>query len=232
MSIRGAVMLSLLFGFVATIAGTAAIAAPKASKDVTAATSMVPSGPAPVLGTDYFMIDPPVHETGKFINVVEVFGYSCPHCAHFQPYVDAWKKKQPAYVKFSYLPAAFGGIWDAFARAYYTADAMGVLQKSHNGIFNAIHVQHRPITNIEDIAALYADYGVDKNVFASTMQSFPITSKVQAAQAQALRWGVDGTPTIVVAGRYRVMITDSGEEAFLRKVDWFVAKERAERKLH
>jgi thiol:disulfide interchange protein DsbA len=223
MSIRGAVVLSLLL---------VCLVAPAVSVAAKLPPGPAPAGPAPVLGTDYFMIDPPEHEAGKTVSVVEVFGYSCPHCAHFQPYVDAWKKKQPAYVKFSYLPAVFGGIWDAFARAYYTADAMGVLQKSHNGIFNAIHVQHRPITNMQDIAALYADYGVDKNVFASTMQSFPISGKVDAARALAQRWGVDGTPTIVVAGRYRVTITNAGEDAFLHNVDWFVAKERAERKLH
>jgi len=221
MLIRGVVVLSLLL---------ASIATPLAAKPAPAST---PAIPAPVLGTDYFLIDKPDHETGKAVSVVEVFGYSCPHCAHFQPYIDAWKKKQPADVKFSYLPAAFGGVWEAFARAYYAADAMGVSQKSHNGIYNAVHVQHRPITNLNDIAALYADYGVDKNVFASTMQSFPISAKVDAARAQALRWGIDATPTIVVAGKYRLMITRaSNEEGFLRNVDWFVAKERTARKGH
>lgn len=233
MSIRNAVVLSLLLAsFFAPAASSVAIAAPKPAKTAMVATAKLPPAPAPLLGTDYFIIDPPVREPGKSISVVEVFGYSCPHCAHFQPYVDAWKKKQPADVKFSYLPAAFGGIWDAFARAYYTADSMGVLQKSHNGIFNAIHVQHRPITNLDDIAGLYADFGVDKKVFASTMQSFPITTKVGAAHDLETRWGIDGTPTIVVAGRYRVMITRAGEDAMLRNVDWFVAKERAERKGH
>ena len=231
MLIRGAIVLSLLLASIA--APAVSIATPLPGNPAAASTGMLPSSSAPVLGTDYFMVDPPEHESGKAISVVEVFGYSCPHCAHFQPYVDAWKKKQRADVKLSYLPAAFGGIWEAFARAYYAADAMGVLQKSHNGIFNAVHVQHRPVTNLEDIAALYADYGVDKKVFASTMQSFAISAKVDAARAQALRWGVDGTPTIVVAGKYRVMITrSSGEAGLLRNVDWFVGKERGERKGH
>ncbi len=221
MLIRGAIVFSLLL---------ASITAPVTAKPAPAAT---PAVPAPALGSDYFLIDNPDQETGKAISVVEVFGYSCPHCAHFQPYVDAWKKKQPADVKFSYLPAAFGGVWEAFARAYYAADAMGVLQKTHNGIFNAIHEQHRPITNLSDIAALYADFGVDKTVFASTMQSFPITAKVDAARKQALRWGIDSTPTMVVAGKYRVMVTLAGrEEGLLRNVDWLVAKERAARKRH
>ena len=234
MLIRALVVLSLLLATTACTAhpeaATTAIAPVVA--DAAIASTKLPAGPAPVLGTDYFLIDSPEHETGKAISVVEVFGYSCPHCAHFQPYVDAWKKKQPADVKFSYLPAVFGGIWEAFARAYYTADAMGVLQKSHNGIYNAVHVQNRVPNNVDEVAALYADYGVDKDVFASTMQSFPISAKVGAAHALAKRWGIEGTPTIVVAGKYRVTITTAGEDVFLRNVDWFVAKERAERKAH
>lgn len=233
MSNRVAVVLRLLLAAIATsILCSAAAAAPQAGKIATPTSARLPSAPAPVLGADYFLINNADREIGKAISVVEVFGYSCPHCAHFQPYVDAWKKKLPADVKFSYLPAAFGGIWDAFARAYYTAETMGVLQKSHDGIYNEVHVQHRPITNIDDIAALYTDYGVDKNVFASTMQSLPITVKVNGAQALAQLWGVDGTPTIVVAGKYRVPITSAGEAAFLRNVDWLVASERAQRKKH
>ena len=214
------------------VATAATAAAAPVVADAALASAKLPPGPAPVLGTDYFVIDTPERETGSTISVVEVFGYSCPHCAHFQPYVDAWKKKQPADVKFSYLPAVFGGIWEVFARAYYTADAMGVLQKSHNGIYNAVHVQHRVANNVDEVAALYADYGVDKNVFASTMQSFAISAKVGAARELATRWGIEGTPTIVVAGKYRVTITTAGEDVFLRNVDWFVAKERAERKAH
>lgn len=223
---------------VATTAATpvaAATAAVAASATVSAAAKL-PPGPAPVEGTDYFVIDSPDKETGKTISVVEVFGYSCPHCAHFQPYVDAWKKKLPAQVKFSYLPAAFGDgamQWNNFARAYFTAEAMGVLAKSHSGIYNEVHVQHRPYNTIDDIAALYTDYGVDKNVFASTMQSFPISAKIGNARAQVLRWGVDGTPTIVIAGKYRAVITAAAaEDGMLRNVDWLIAKERAERKTH
>ncbi len=183
MLIRGAVVLSMLLACI--VAPAESIAAP-AEKPVAASAKLpaaaAPVGKVPVLGSDYFLIDNPDHETGQSVSVVEVFGYSCPHCAHFQPYIDAWKKKQPADVKFSYLPAAFGGIWEAFARAYYTAEVMGVLQKSHEGIYNAVHVQQRPITNATDIAALYADYGVDPKVFGSTMQSFAINAKVAAAK--------------------------------------------------
>ncbi|MEO5596241.1 MAG: thiol:disulfide interchange protein DsbA/DsbL [Lysobacteraceae bacterium] len=209
----------------------ASVATDAAMTGTAAIPAGMPAGPAPVLGKDYFVIDTPDSESGKTINVTEVFGYSCPHCAHFQPYVDKWKKTLPSDVHFSYMPAAFGGIWESFARAYYTAEVMGVLQKSHEGIYNAVHVQRRPITNANEIAALYADYGVDPKVFGSTMQSFAINAKVAGSKDQATRWGIDATPTIVVAGKYRVLQTSAGsEEQYLHNVDWLVAKERAERK--
>ena len=39
-----------------------------------------------VSGTDYTVIDPPVPtSTGDKVEVVEVFSYACPHCAHLGP---------------------------------------------------------------------------------------------------------------------------------------------------
>lgn len=207
---------------------TPAPATPAAAAPDTAVAPVagMPPGPAPVLGTDYFIIDTPEFETGKTISVVEVFNYRCPVCAHFQPSVDAWLPKLPADVKFSYLPAAFGGPWDDFVLAFYAADAMGVRAKTHSEIFKSFHEENKYTP--EDIAAAYAKYGVDPKVFVATMQSFAVKSKFAQARAQITRWDVDSIPTIVVAGKYRVKKTVE-EDAFLHNVDWVIAKARAER---
>ena len=206
----------------------AAAAAPAVAVPETAAASM-PAGPAPVLGTDYFIIDTPEHETGKTISVVEVFNYRCPVCAHFQPSVDVWLQKLPPDVKFSYLPAAFGGPWDDFVLAFYAADVMGVRARTHSEIFKSFH-EENTYTHA-DIAAAYAKYGVDPKVFVATMQSFAVKAKLSRARAQIASWGVDSIPAIVVAGKYHVKKTVA-DDAFLRNVDWVIAKERAERKGH
>ena len=44
------------------------------------------------------------------VEVVEVFGYTCPHCAHFEPQVSAWKARHTKDVNFVALAAPFGQI--------------------------------------------------------------------------------------------------------------------------
>ncbi len=191
----------------------------------------MPAGPTPVEGTDYFLIDTPDQPSGSKVQVVEVFGYGCPHCNAFQPTLIAWEKKQPADVEFSYLPAAFGPgsphCWDEFAHAFYTGQAMSIpVSKSHDGIYKAVWDQHRFTGECSVIPSLYADFGADPKVFASTMQSFAVGAKVAAAHDQETRWGIDGSPTIIVDGKYRVLETAAGPAAFLHTIDWLVAKQR------
>lgn len=184
---------------------------------------------APVEGQDYTLIDPPVAPlSGDRIEVVEVFGYSCVHCAHFAPLISEWKKKQPADVRVEYVPAVFGGIWEIYARVYYAADALGVLDLTHDELFQALHVERRPIGKIEDIADFYAEHGVDKENFLATLNSFPVSAQIETARKRAMGWGVDATPTMIVAGKYKVQAPrQGGFERMLEIIDALVAKERA-----
>ena len=209
-------------------AAAAPAAAPAADRPATGPTSHPGSYTA---GTDYVELGTPqTFGSGPGIEVVEVFGYSCIHCANLQPVINTWKAGLPQDVDFLYVPAVFGGPWEAWARAYYTAETMGVLERSHEEVFNAIHVQRRQFRSLEDIAALYADFGVDQAQFLATMDSFAVDAKIARAAQQVPRWGVDATPTMIVAGKYRVMTPrEGGFERMLDVVDFLVAKERAAR---
>ena len=182
--------------------------------------------PAPVEGTDFTTIDTPDQPSGNKVQVTEVFGYGCHFCSKLQPDLAMWKKTLPSDVQFNYLPGPFGGLPDGFMRAFYAAQAMGVQEKSHDNIFKAVFVDKRVATT-DDIPKLYADYGVDPKIFASTMQSFAVSAKVKAATDQAMRWGITGTPTIVVDGKYRVQqLTATGPQGMFRTVEWLVARQR------
>lgn len=181
-----------------------------------------------VVGTDYELIDPPLASgTGDTIEVVEVFGYSCPHCAAFEPMLQAWRERQSEDVSFSSMPAVFGGVWELFARAYYAAEASGVLGKSHQAMFKAVHDDKR-IKQPADIPAFYTDYGIDAETFESTMQSFAVNGRINAAAERVRAMGVDGTPSMIVDGKYRVT-ANHGQERMLEVVDQLVAMERAGR---
>jgi thiol:disulfide interchange protein DsbA len=184
----------------------------------------------PVAGTDYVEIPggkPYAPLDGK-VEVVEVFGYTCIHCAHFQPVIGAWQKKQPSYVRFTPLPAAFGGYWMPYARAYYAAAKLRVLSKTHDAMFKALHEDGSlPIQNAsdEEIAAFYAGHGADPKAFVAAMQSPATALLLDRSRDFAVASGIEGTPTIVVNGKYRV--TARGFDDTLRVTDYLIARERA-----
>lgn len=187
------------------------------------------SAETPQPGRDYAVIEPAqtITPADGRIEVAEVFSYTCIHCARFEPMLKAWKARQPADVNVVAVPTAFGGAAEAFARAYYAAESMGVLAKTHEAMFDAVHVQQRPFRGLEDIAAFYGEHGVDKDVFLSTMNSFAVNAKIARARQVVPRWGIEGTPNLVVAGKYRVIGgARPGFEGVLDTAEYLIAQER------
>jgi thiol:disulfide interchange protein DsbA len=164
------------------------------------------------LGADYFLIDPRVPtSTGDKVEVAEVFSYACPHCAHFQPTMEELKTKLPANAQLVLIPAVFNPQWEPFARAFYTARALGVLDKTHNALFEALHTQHQPLYSIDALADFYSNYGVDPKSFLATANSFVVDSQIANGSNLVRSYGVGSTPTLVINGKYRVeMSTERG----------------------
>lgn len=208
----------------AVLAPSAALAAPPAAK----------ASSAPVAGVDYELIEggaayQPV--AGK-IEVAEVFGYTCPHCAHFEPAFSAWKARQAKDVNVVMVAAPFGGRWMPYARAYYAAQRLGVAAQTHAAMFRALHEEGSlPLGNAsaEEIATFYAGRGVDTARFLATFNGADVATDLQRAHEFIARSGVDGTPQLVVNGKYRVIGGESNADR-LRIVDRLVAQERAARR--
>ncbi|TWI06835.1 thiol:disulfide interchange protein DsbA/DsbL [Aerolutibacter ruishenii] len=206
-----------------------AITLPLAS--AVAATPAAKAPTALVAGVDYELIEggaayQPV--TGK-VEVAEVFGYTCPHCAHFEPAFAAWKARQPKDVSVALVAAPFGGSWMPYARAFYAAQRLGVAGQTHTAMFRALHEDGSlPLGNAtaDEIATFYAGRGVDRTRFIDLFNSAEVGADMQRARDFIMRSGVDGTPTLVVNGKYRVI----GGQNFadrLRIVDRLIAQERA-----
>jgi thiol:disulfide interchange protein DsbA len=184
----------------------------------------------PQQGHDFEILPTPQPTWGQGkIEVAEVFSYRCIHCAEFQPKVNAWKQTMPADVRWEYVPGVFGGSWDTFARAFFAAQLLGVQARTHDKVFNSVFVEQAAGNgSAEDIAAMYAKWGVDKAKFLAAMNSFGVTAKLNRAKQFGMRSGIEGTPTLIVNGKYRVSVTpDHGFEGMLSTANWLIAKERA-----
>lgn len=207
---------------------------PAAQAAVSAIVASAASAPAPVAGTDYAEIPngQPFEPLNGQVEVVEIFGYTCPHCATFQPLMSAWKASLPADVRITYVAAPFGGYWEPYAKAYYAAEALGVAEASHDAVFRAVHIERslpvQPLPTNEQLGRFYAQFGADPATFASTLSSFGVNGKMNRARQFIQRsFGseVASTPTLVVNGKYRV--TGKSLEENIRIAQQLVERERA-----
>ena len=186
------------------------------------------AGDAPFeAGKNWFAVEPPqpTHSSDKS-EVVEVFSYACPACNAFEPTVDKLKAALPASAELIYLPASFrpDEDWPVFQRAYYTAQALGIADKTHQATFDAVWKSDgtlrisdpktnrpiKPMPTIEDVAKLYSTFGVKAEDVVATANSFAINAKMKQADAQLKAYGVDSTPSLIVNGKYRLTAASAG----------------------
>lgn len=185
-------------------------------------------------GIDYKKIDPPQPTsapTGK-IEVDEMFWYGCPHCFHFEPKLLEWLKHKPKDVVFVRIPAVFPGPehWAFGAKIFYTEKALGVLSKTHEAVFNAIHIDHQPMSTEAEVQKFFARHGVPAKEFNDAFHSFGVYTEVRRAADLSRRYQITGVPTLVVDGKYRVDADlAGGQERMLKIVDFLIKKERAAR---
>jgi len=176
------------------------------------------------------------------VEVMEVFSYACPACAQFNPIAQRLKKSLPANAQMAYLPASFNPAedWPVFQRAYFAAQALGVAERTHDGMFDAVwkggelavsdpntHRLKNPLPSIEDVARYYARVaGVKPETFVSTANSFAVDVRMKSADDYVRAARVDSTPTIIVNGKYRVKAESlASYDELIELVNFLVAKE-------
>ena len=155
------------------------------------------------LGKEYVEVKPPqpTDSPGK-IEVLEFFWYGCPHCNNLQPALEAWVKRKPADVEFKHIPAVFQDSWVPLTRAYYTIEAMGLVDKLHQEMFSTLHKQR---VNLKDANAIFdwaASKGIDRKKFADTYNSFGVNGRTQRSIELTRKFDIPGTPALVINGKF------------------------------
>ena len=165
-------------------------------------------GAAPKAGTDYIVLGKPapVDAPAGKVEVVEFFSYNCPHCAAFEPRLEAWVKQLPPHVAFRRIPVPFvGNDTEAKQRLYYTLEAMGKVDEFQPKVFQAIHQQRLNLTGDAGILAwVEKQPGLDAKKFAELFKSFSVVGKAKRAVQLTSDYQVAGVPAIGVAGRWYV----------------------------
>ena len=163
------------------------------------------------------------------VEVVELFWYGCSHCYRFEPSLQKWLKNKPDDVVFRRIPAQLNKSWVIHAQAFYTAQALGVIDKMHEKLFDAIHKDRRKLNTVDAIAALFVENGISREKFDKAFNSFGVKTKMANARGMEQRYGAHSVPTIIVNGKYRSDATMAGgsHKDLINVVNFLINKERS-----
>lgn len=178
------------------------------------------------------------------IEVMEVFSYGCPACNQFRPDMKKLKAQLPSNAQIVYLPASWHAEenWPLFQRAYLTALSLGVAEKAHDAMFDAIWTTgelsvteaggqrlKKNLPTMDDVARFYQRVtGVKAADFVSASKSFGVDLKVRQADSQITAMKVPSTPTLIVNGKYRVNDENlKSLDQVIEVVKFLVARESA-----
>lgn len=176
-------------------------------------------------GKDYAKLSKPVvpeAPSGK-IDVIEFFWYSCGHCNAFEPALEGWIKTAAKDLSIRRVPVAFNASFIPQQKLFYTLEAMGKLDTLHAKVFRAIHVERQPLNRDDSILAWAGQQGVDVEKFKSIYQSFTVSNQVRKATQLQNDYGVEGVPSMGIAGRYYTDGTMAGSMQGVLQVVEFLA---------
>jgi protein dithiol oxidoreductase (disulfide-forming) len=145
----------------------------------------------------------PVENPAK-VEIAEFFWYGCIHCYNLEPAIEAWLPKLPADAYFRRIPAVFNERWAHDAAIFYSFEALGVIDKLHRPFFDAIHKDRLRTDNPAALNEWLGRNGVDLKKFEAAMKSFGVQSKVKRAAQITTGAQIDGTPALMVQGRYTI----------------------------
>ncbi|GAA5003202.1 thiol:disulfide interchange protein DsbA/DsbL [Pseudoluteimonas lycopersici] len=205
------ILLSLLFSLLLPASAFAAAPAPF----------------VPTEGVDYVVIDgaQPYRPLQGKVEVVEVFAYSCSHCADFQPKLDAWRHRLPRDVRFTFVPSAAVGS-EPLSRAYFAVESLGAVEAVHAALFRAIHDDGTMPSNPTDseLQQWLVGQGLPAAKLKAAWDSPAMVAALRHANDFQQAVGIEGTPTLVVDGKYRILGKSRDDQ--LRILDALIASQR------
>jgi thiol:disulfide interchange protein DsbA len=198
-----------------------AFAAPQAAAQAAAKPAAAPAA-NPLAkwqaGRHYRVISPAVPTSvapGK-VEVVEVFWYGCGACYILDPQLESWKRTKPAAADFVRVPVTWNDNAKRHAKLFYTLQSLKQLDRLHTKVFDTIHRGGNVLIGRDDASSLAAQRdwakanGVDATAFSNAWNSMAVDVKVRQADDLVRRYRAEGTPYMVVAGKYATDVSMAG----------------------
>jgi len=179
----------------------------------------------------YTVLSTPINvSTGDKIEVAELFWYGCGHCFALEPHIKNWTKTMPANAELVKVPAIFSKRWEFHAKAFYTMQALGVLEQANDAFFTRVHVTRKPINDLNALSDFLSAYGKTAEEIASAFNSFAVDNQLRNAKSITMKSTANGVPAILVDGKYHTSVKLAGsQENLFNVIDQLIEKAANER---
>ncbi len=188
---------------------------------------------APKAGEDFDVVTQAIAtDNPAKIEVMEIFWYGCIHCYQMDPLLNAWVKKQPADVVFKRVPALPNASWAPMAKTFYAMETLGLSEKLHTPLFDAINKQKtlNPTNEKAAIEWVTKTSGLDKAKVEQAFKSFTINTNLNRAAQLFRASGATGVPSLIIDGKYITSSTMAGgNEQALRVTDYIIGNVRTDK---
>jgi len=164
---------------------------------------------------EYRLIAPQPVETGERIEIIDFFWYGCPYCNELQPALDEWTKRKPADVTVRRIPVILRDTWAPHARIYYTLELLGEAERLHAQVYRSYHVEELHMSKPDVMEQWAARNGIERRRWLDAYYSPEVDARIARAAQATKRYDVQGTPSLVVDGRY---LTSSSMTATVRGI--------------
>jgi thiol:disulfide interchange protein DsbA len=167
------------------------------------------------------------------VEVLEILWLGCPHCYEMQPYIDGWKNRKPAYVKFAQEHVMWGPAHRAHAKLFYTLEVLGkdaLVSKA----FDEIHRHGNVLVAADDAKTrqMQLDFakvnGISEADFLREYNSFAVSTRLQRAEELTRRYRVESVPTVIINGKYQTDVAMAGgHEQLIQLINDLAAAEKS-----
>ncbi len=146
------------------------------------------------------------------VEVAMLFSYGCTPCRTLEAdlarsYPPAGRTARHSLVRIPLVAGDTGVLW---ARAWYTAVALGRVDELHAAMYREVLDAGRALDSEDELRALFTRTGVTAQAFDELFHSTRITADVRRAADLARRYRVSSAPAVVVNGRYVTTVDMAG----------------------
>jgi thiol:disulfide interchange protein DsbA len=177
-------------------------------------------------GKDYQVIthSPTVERSGKIPLITEFFSYGCPWCYRIEAPLNEWAAKLGKNVQLERVPVVFKPDWDLYAKAYYTAKTLALLNKVGPALFKAIQDDKKLLNTKQTMVDFFVAQGVDKEIAKSAFENSPtIDMHVSNGMALMASYQINAVPAFVINNKYKTDLQMAGSpERLLQILDFLI----------